>query len=67
MSYIVPHTLSEAIYKKVDAALKDQPDAAPDREYFYGILLDYYNEHGVIPDFTLKVRILSTDIVERTP
>jgi hypothetical protein len=27
--------------------------------YFYGVLLDYYDEHGVIPDFTLKARVLS--------
>lgn len=59
-SVIVPNTLREAIYAKVDAAIAEQPAAAPDREYFYGVLLDYYDEHGAIPDFTLKARVLSS-------
>lgn len=58
-SVIVPNSLRDAIYDKVDAAIAEQPAAEPDREYFYGVLLDYYDEHGVIPDFTLKARILS--------
>ena len=56
---IVPNSLSAAIYKKVDAAIAGAPDAAPDREYFYGVLLDYFNEHGEIPDFELKAKTLS--------
>jgi len=56
---IVPNALRDAIYAKVDAAIAGAPDAAPDRDYFYGVLLDYFNEHGVIPDFELKARVLS--------
>jgi hypothetical protein len=50
---IVPNELAAAIYAKIDAALVDCPDAAPDREAFYGQLLDYFDEHGVIPAFSL--------------
>ena len=56
---IVPNSLRDAIYAKVDAAIFGAPDAAPDREYFYGVLLNYFNEHGVIPDFKLKAAVLS--------
>jgi hypothetical protein len=64
---IVPNSLRDAIYAKVDDALVGAPDAAPDRDYFYGVLLNYFNEHGVIPDFELKAKILSSrdDIEER--
>lgn len=61
---IVPNGLRDAIYAKVDAAIVEAPDAAPDREYFYGLLLDYYNEHGVVPEFTLKARVLSERIAQ---
>lgn len=60
MSYvIVPNYISDAIYAKVDAAIANAPDAAPDREYFYGLLLKYFDEHGSIPDFELKAKVLS--------
>ena len=53
MLVIVPDSLRDAINKKLDAALAECPDAEKDREHLYGQLLDYFNEHGVIPDFTL--------------
>lgn len=56
---IVPNSISDAIYAKVDAAIANAPDAAPDREYFYSVLLNYFNDHGEIPDFELKAKILS--------
>ena len=56
---IVPNYISEAIYAKVDAAIAGAPDAAQDREYFYGVLLRYFNDHGEIPDFELKAKVLS--------
>ncbi len=55
----VPNYISEAIYRKVDAAIEKAPDAAPDREYFYGVLLNYFDQHGEIPDFELKAKVLS--------
>lgn len=51
---IVPNSLRDEIYAKVDAAIAEVPDAAPDRECFYSELLNYYNEHGVIPNFSLQ-------------
>jgi hypothetical protein len=53
MLVIVPDSLSDAIYAKVDEAIAAVPDAAPDREFFYGAILDHFNKHGVIPDFSL--------------
>lgn len=54
MLVIVPNSLRNEIYRKVDEAIADHPDAAPDREIFYETLLSYFNENGVIPDFELK-------------
>lgn len=50
---IVPDSLREAIYKRVDAAIALVPDSAPDREIYYGHLLDYFDAHGLIPDFSI--------------
>lgn len=56
---IVPNSLSEAIYAKVDAAIALVPAAAPDREFFYERILTYFDEHGEIPEFTLAAKVLS--------
>ena len=56
---IVPNSLRDAIYRKVDAAIEKAPAAAPDREFFYGKILEYFNEHGEIPDFELAATTLS--------
>ncbi len=53
---IVPNSLRDAIYEKVDAEIAKAPDAAPGREHFYSVLLDYFNEHGEIPAFSLEKR-----------
>jgi len=50
---IVPDSLSAEIYKRIDAELVDWPDAVPDRELFYQQLLAHFDEHGVIPDFSI--------------
>jgi len=50
---IVPNSLRDAIYARIDAALAEFPDAASDREIFYSQLLAYFDEHGVIPEFEL--------------
>lgn len=51
--FIVPNYLSDQIYAAIDAQLALVPDAAPHREDFYHQLLGYFNENGVIPDFSL--------------
>lgn len=54
---IVPNSLSEAIYAKIDEQIALVPDAAKDREPLYQQLLDYFDEHGVIPDFSLVRKV----------
>ncbi len=53
---IVPDTLRNAIDAKLDAAIAQCPDAAKDRTHLYNQLLSYFNEHGVLPEFTLSKR-----------
>lgn len=53
MLVIVPNTLRDAIHRKLDEQIALNPDAEKDREPLYSQLLDYFNEHGVIPDFSL--------------
>ena len=50
---IVPNVLQDAINEALDKAIVEVPDAAQDREVLYQRLLEYYDEHGVIPEFTL--------------
>ena len=57
MFYVVPNELRDAINANIDAALVDCPDAAADREIFYAQLLEYFNEHGVVPTFTLQKKV----------
>lgn len=53
---IVPNYVHDAIQSKLDAALAEVPDAAPDRDIFYQTLLNYFDEHGVLPEFSLVKR-----------
>ena len=53
---IVPDSLRNAINAKLDAAIAEVPDAAKDRDALYQMLLEYFDEHGVIPDFQLQKR-----------
>lgn len=56
MLVIVPNYIRDAINAKIDAALVDCPQAAPDRDMFYDQLLEYFHENGVIPEFSLQKR-----------
>lgn len=51
---IVPNDLRDRINAKLDAVIKECPDAEKDRDVLYSQLLGYYDEHGVVPDFSLK-------------
>ena len=53
MLVIVPNQLRDTIYQKIDEQIKLTPDALPERENLYYQLLDYYDENGTIPDFSL--------------
>ena len=50
---IVPNSLRDAINAKLDTAIAACPDAAKDRDALYSQLLDYFDEHGEVPDFHL--------------
>ncbi len=48
---IVPNVLRDAINARLDDALRDAPaEAVAEREHLYHQLLEYYDEHGVIPE-----------------
>ena len=51
---IVPNALSDAINEQLDAAYLSCPGAAIDREQHYQIMLNYFDEHGTLPEFELK-------------
>lgn len=53
MLVIVPDSLRAAINEKLDAAIALAPDAESERENLFNQLLAYFNEHGVIPEFSL--------------
>lgn len=50
---IVPDYVDDAIRRALNAAIKECPDARNEYEQLYGKLLDYYNEHGCLPDFVI--------------
>jgi hypothetical protein len=59
---IVPNSLSEQIYKRIDAAIAaaDNPlNAVMDRDLFYLTLLNYFDDHGYLPDFELVKKEVS--------
>ena len=58
MFVIVPNYVSEAIYKKVDVQLEKNPHLKEQRENIYNDILNYFNEHGKIPDFELSQRTI---------
>jgi len=55
---IVPNSLRDAINAKLDAAIMACPEdwafSEGERENLYNLLLRYFDEHGVVPDFTLQ-------------
>lgn len=53
MIAVIPNTLSHTINAKLDAAIAKVPEAAKSREVLYQQLLEYFDEHGIIPDFEL--------------
>ena len=50
---IVPNILRDKIYEKIDEQLEKVPEAREGREIFYQQLIDYFDEHGIIPDFKI--------------
>lgn len=50
---IVPNIVADQINEKLFLAYQDCPEAEIDREYHYQLLLEYFDKHGHLPDFTL--------------
>lgn len=50
---IVPNYIANAINRKLDEQFKLHPNAEKDHEFLYKQLISYFDEHGVIPEFTL--------------
>lgn len=54
MTYIIPDHIREAINKALNEQFIVTPDAAQWRNNLYNQVLEYFNEHGSLPDFTLE-------------
>ena len=51
---IVPNELRDEINAKLDAAIEECPGASKDRDALYNQLLEYFDEHGELPEFEIK-------------
>lgn len=51
---ILPNYISAEIDRRLDEEIAKHPNAAPDRELFRQQLINYVDEHGVVPDFSLN-------------
>lgn len=61
MLVIVPNAVSQAINNALDMAIKECPEAEGSRDALYHELLQYFDENGVIPDFSLCKKIDTND------
>ena len=50
---IVPNHVRDEINRRLDIEIANSPDAEKDREALYLELLNFFDEHGAIPDFSL--------------
>lgn len=53
---LVPNELRDEIYKRVDTAIEKNPQFKDQRESIYKEILEYFDWHGTIPDFSLEHR-----------
>ena len=53
MFVAVPNYLANEIYARIDAQLELCPEVKPHRQDIFRDLVGYFDEHGVIPEFTL--------------
>lgn len=54
MLVIVPNIVHDQINEALDQAFIECPEAKKERDALYNQLLAYFNEHGVIPSFSLR-------------
>jgi hypothetical protein len=50
---VIPNSLRDAINEKLDNAFAGMDVKAEDRESVYNQLLNYFDEHGYIPEFEI--------------
>ena len=50
---LLPNYVAAEIDARLDAAIAEVPAAEKDREHLRGQLIDFFSEHGVVPDFSL--------------
>mgnify|MGYP000305380990 CR=1 FL=1 len=53
---VIPTDILEKVDKLLDEQIALVPDAAKDRETLKSSILDYVDEHGVIPQFSIERR-----------
>lgn len=53
MYVIVPDFVAEAINTALDRELANFPEASVSRGHLFDQLLEWYNEHGELPDFRI--------------
>ena len=53
MFVVVPDYIFDEINAKLDAAIKNHPDAEADRDTLRSQLIDFVDVHGYVPDFDL--------------
>ena len=51
--YILPNYIGDEIDRRLDAEIAKHSDAEGSRDHLRSSLIEYFAEHGVIPDFTL--------------
>lgn len=54
MMYVIPDYICEEIDRKLDEEIKKNPDAEKDRQILREQLIEYVNQHGIIPEFSLQ-------------
>lgn len=57
MIAVVPNELHDAINRKLDVALVGHETISPtERADLYQVILEYYDEHGELPEFAVIKR-----------
>jgi len=59
--YIVPNEVSEAINKKLNDAFREIEISSDERQVHFDTLLEYFNDHGIIPDFKVTKTMEQTN------
>lgn len=64
---VVPDALWNAIDRALDAEIAKHPDAENDKPALRSWLINFYNEHGYVPEFSLARKEAYSCTQEPTP